>query len=386
MRSSPFRGKSLLFLFLFWFLWFSNMYIRTIFAPILPLLEDEFVITHAQASSVFMFQAAGYGFSMLFSGFFSGRVGYKKSIVTSLIVSSLVFFLIPFVKVFAVLYPLSFLLGLAGGVYTPSAIPLITEYFAEKDWGKALAIHDTGAPFSIFSLPLIAIFLLQFFEWRGTFTVYAVIVLLSAIVFYLVCNEVKIGASKNNVFDTLLKTRALWTIGAIYTLVSGANMGIYSIIPLYFTKELSLSIEHANTILGISKLGGIGVAILFSFVVDRVNLRKVLLITTAFTGLVTIFMGAAQVSYVGICLFLQTISVSCFFPAVVVCIAKMFSREMRSMATGFIMTFSVICGAGVVPYLLGLSGDLVSFRVGIVIIGILVFLSSLPALSLKELE
>ena len=97
-------------------------------------------------------------------------------------------------------------------------------------------------------------------------------------------------------------------------------------------------------------------------------------------------MGVAQVRYVGICLFLQTIFVSCFFPSVVVCIARMFSRETRSMATGFIMTSSVICGAGIVPYLLGLSGDLISFRVGIVIIGILVCLSSLLAFSLKELK
>ena len=236
MRRSELRGKALLFLFLLWFLWFSNMYIRTIFAPILPLLEDEFMITHAQASSIFMFQAAGYGFSMFFSGFFAGRVGYKKSIVVSLIVSSLMFFLIPFVKVFSVLYLLSFFLGLSGGVYTPSAIPLITEYFAEKDWGKALAIHDTGAPVSIFSLPLIAIFLLQFLQWRGIFTVFAVVVLLTAIIFSLACNEVKIGASEKHGFDTLVKARTLWTMGAIYTLVSGANMGIYSIIPLYFTK------------------------------------------------------------------------------------------------------------------------------------------------------
>ena len=386
MHNSELSGKTLPFLFLLWFLWFSNMCTRTIFAPILPLLEDEFLITHAKASSIFMFQALGYGLAMFFSGFFAGTIGYKKSIVVSLFVSSAVFFLIPFVKVFSLLYLFSFFLGLSGGVYTPSAIPLITEYFAEKDWGKTLAIHDSGAPVSIFSIPLITIFLLKFLKWRGIFTVFAVAFLFTAIIFQLVCNEVKLGRSEKYVFKDLLKTRTLWTMGAIFTFVSGANMGIYSIIPLYFTKELSMSIEHANAILGISKLGGIVIAILFGFVVDRVNLKKVLFITTVSTGILTVLMGAAQVGHVGIFLFFQTIFVAGFFPAGVVCIARMFSRETRSMATGFILTFSIIGGVGVVPYLLGISGDLISFRFGIVIIGGLVCLSSFLVFSLRELK
>ena len=386
MRHSELRGKALLFLFLLWFLWFSNICTRTIFAPILPLLEDEFVITHAQASGIFMFQAAGYGLAMFFSGFFAGRVGYKKSIVGSLIVSSLVFFLIPFVKVFSVLYLLGFFLGLSGGVYMPSAIPLITEYFAEKDWGKALAIHDSGAAVGIFSIPLIAIFLLLFLEWRGIFTVFAVIVLLTAIIFSLACHEVKVAPPEKRVLGNLMKTQSLWMMAAIFTTISGANMGIYNIIPLYFTKELSLSIEHANTLLGISKLGGIGVALISGFVVDRVNLKRVMFITMVCTGILTVLLGATQVRYVGICLFLQTVFVAGFYPVGLVCIAKMFSRETRSLATGFILTFSVIGGSGIIPYLLGLSGDLVNFRFGIVIVGILLCLSSLLVFSLKEIE
>jgi hypothetical protein len=46
------------------------------------------------------------------------------------------------------------------------------------------------------------------------------------------------------------------------------------------------------------------------------------------------------------------------------------------MATGFILTLGVVFGLGVVPYLLGVAGDLMSFRFGIALLGICVIASS----------
>jgi MFS family permease len=68
------RGRGLLFLSLLWFLWFNNICVRAIFSPILPLLEDQFGTSHAQASSIYTFQSIGYGISIFFAGFYSGRV------------------------------------------------------------------------------------------------------------------------------------------------------------------------------------------------------------------------------------------------------------------------------------------------------------------------
>jgi hypothetical protein len=56
------------------------------------------------------------------------------------------------------------------------------------------------------------------------------------------------------------------------------------------------------------------------------------------------------------------------------------------MATGFILIFSVLFGSGLIPYLLGLSGDLIGFRFGIVLLGIIVVASSPLLFYLKELD
>jgi NNP family nitrate/nitrite transporter-like MFS transporter len=385
-RYSNLRGRALSFLLFLWFIWFVNFTIRIVFAPILPLVEDEFMVNHAQASSIFIFLSAGYGVAVIASGLFSGKFGYKKSIVLSLLLLSLIAFLIPFVHNFVLLYAFAFVLGFSVGFYLPSAIPLITEYYSEKDWGKAIAIHDTGASSAIFATPFVALFLLQFFPWRGIFVVFGCIYIACSIIFCFVSTEVKINNPPKAVFNDLIKIKSLWLMAIIWVFGAGANLGIYSIVPLYLTKELQLNIGFANIILGVSRLGAVAVAIACGFLIDRFNLKKIMFLVMIITGVFTVIMGLVSVRYIGIVLFLQAFFVTAFFPVGLVAIAKTFNREMRSLATGIILALAIAFGGGIIPYLLGVSGDLYSFRLGITILGIFVGLSSTLIFHLKELE
>lgn len=385
-RYSNLRGRALSFLLFLWFIWFVNFTIRIVFAPILPLVEDEFMINHAQASSIFIFLSAGYGVAVIVSGLFSGKFGYKKSIILSLLLLGLVAFLIPLVHKFFLIYLFAFVLGFSVGFYLPSAIPLITEYYSEKDWGKAIAIHDTGASSAIFATPFVALFLLQFFPWRGIFVVFGCIYIACSIIFCFVSTEVKIDNPPKAVFNDLIKIRSLWLMAIIWVFGAGANLGIYSIVPLYLTKELQLNIGFANIILGVSRLGSVAVAIACGFLIDRFNLKKIMFLVMIITGVFTVIMGLVSVRYIGIVLFLQAFFVTAFFPVGLVAIAKTFNREMRSLATGIILALAIAFGGGIIPYLLGVSGDLYSFRLGITILGIFVGLSSTLIFHLKELE
>lgn len=385
-RYSDLRGRALLFLLFLWLLWFLNFSVRIVLSPILPVVEDEFLVSHARASGIFVFLSVGYGVSVIVSGFLSGRFGYKRSIVFSLVLLSLAAFLVPFIHTFTLLYVFAFVLGFAVGIYIPSVIPLITEYYSEKDWGKAIAIHDTGASISILTTPFVAIGLLTLVPWRGMFVVFACVFLACAIVFWFTCAEVRIENPPRAVFRDILRMRSFWIMTGLFTFGVGANLGIYSIIPLYLTKELQLSIDYANTILGISRLGSVGVAISCGFLVDRFSLKRIMFPMMAVAGVFTILMGLASVRLTGIVLFVQAVFITGFFPVGLVAIAKIFNREMRGLATGMILAVCMVFGSGIIPYLLGVSGDLYSFRVGIVILGVLVTLSSALIFRLKGLD
>ncbi len=357
-----------------------------LFSPILPIIEDEYMVTHAKASSIFIFLSAGYGLGVIISGFFSGRFGYKKSIIISLVLLSMVNILIPFAHSFILLYVFAFLLGFSVGIYLPAAIPLITEYYEEKSWGKAISIHDTGASVAIFATPIIALFLLDFFKWRGIFVVYGVFFLLCAIIFYFICHEVKIKHPPKTMLSYILKRRSLWLVAILWIFGASANIGIYSITPLYLTKELNMHMGYANTILGISRLGSIGIAIACGFIVDRFSLKHFMFIVLSIAGILTILLGVIGARYIGLILFLQAIFITGFFPIGLVAIAKLFTREIRSLATGIIIALSILFGGGIAPYLLGVAGDHLTFGLGITILGVLIMLSSTLLFHLRELD
>ncbi|MEN6375474.1 MAG: MFS transporter [Smithella sp.] len=385
-RYSNLRGRALLFLFFLWFIWLVNFSVRIVLSPLLPVIEDEFMINHARASSIFIFLSAGYGVAVIASGIFSSGFGYKKTIVVSLTLLSLTAFLIPLVHNFLLLNIFAFMISFSVGLYLPSVIPLITEYYSEQNWGKAIAIHDTGASIAIFATPLVALFLLHFFPWRGIFVIYAFVFLICSVVFYFVASEVKIINPPKVMLGDIVKIKSLWVMALIWIFGMGANLGIYSIIPLYMTKELHLNIDYANTILGISRLGAVAVSIACGFIMDRFDLRKVMLIVLFLTSIFTVLLGLAPVKYVGIVLFMQAFFVIAFFPVGLVMIAKTFTREMRGLATGIIVALSVVFGGGLVPYLLGVSGDLYSFRSGITVFGLLIMPAGTLVFRLKELR
>src|SRR5208283_2687614 len=156
------KGRGFAFLLLLWSLWFLIMLVRTILGPILPLIEDEFVIGHAKATILVSLLALGASTSLFASGVFAGKLGYKRSILLCLTVSVLLFLIIPQVRAFSHLAVLLFVLGLVTGAYFPCVIPIVTGHFSPLIWGRALAIQDTGASLSVFAGPLLTILMLRF--------------------------------------------------------------------------------------------------------------------------------------------------------------------------------------------------------------------------------
>jgi len=385
-RFTALTGKGLGLLLFIWFLWFMSFTTRTIFSPILPLLENEFGVSHARASSIFMSFSTGYSLSVFFAGFFASHLGAKTSVLLSIGLSVVVFLLIPFVQVFQFFYLLTFMLGTAAGMYLPSMIPLLTDYYAENVWGRVIAMHDSGAPISVFCAPFIALAILTFFPWRGIFVVLAVIFAACGVVFYFLADERKFVRGKYAFPASLWKRKELWCLGTVAVFMGGSSLGLFYVIPLYLVQELSMPAGHANTILGISRIGGVVVAIGAGFVVDRFSLKKTMLAVTLVTGLFTILLALGGVAWIRSLLFIQACFVTGYFPTMFVAVSRLFGPETRGQATGILLTLAAVFGTGLIPYLLGVSGDLVSFRFGIFFLGALTTLSSGLILLLKDLR
>jgi MFS family permease len=183
----------------------------------------------------------------------------------------------------------------------------------------------------------------------------------------------------------LLKRRSIWIIGFLWIFASASSLGIYSILPLYLIKERGIDFDFANTLFGISRVGGVFVSVFIGFLIDRYGYRFMLMFCLVTTGLSTIGLAlSSTLPMILITLVLQaTLSVG-FFPAAFAALSNLTPLSERSMAIGVAIALGTIFGNGGAPVLLGFIADRFSFQIGIMWLGVLTTFFSLVVRFLEK--
>lgn len=372
------------FLLLFWSLWYVNFSARTVISPLLPIIEDEFAISHAVAGSIFSFLSVGYTITLLLSGVLSPRIGYKRSIALGLLILMTSLFFLRYTTTYASLAVASLFIGLGAGIYLPSAIPLITAVFGREHWGKAIAFHETAASFSVFSIPLLTAIALRFLNWRAIFFILSAACLIVCTFFCIFSPDPSPQKGKKVQFSSVLRRRDFWIMAILWVFAASCALGLYNVIPLFLVKENGMSLETANTIFGLSRIGGFFVAITAGFLVDRYGGKKILFFVILFTGLSTMSLALAQtIPFLVVMLFVQATIYPAFFPVALVAMSRLTDFNERSIFTGTTIAIGVIFGMGLTPVILGALADVWNFKVGIFSLGAL---TTFSCISLKGIR
>ena len=373
-------------LFIFWCLWFLNFSTRTVFSPILPLIEDSLSLSHGAAGGLFTSLSIGFSLTLLITGRFASDWGYKRMVVNGFICVCLVLFGLQWTESYKAFHLLFFLLGVSSGTYLPSIIPIITETYDPKHWGKAIGLHDSAASLSIFSIPILLPLGLYYFHWKSLLLILGIVPLLFFIPFWKVSVEPKHERIyQRGLYADLFRNRTVWIMGLLWIFSAASSLGIYSILPLYLIKERGMDFGFANTLLGISRAAGVIVPVTIGFLTDRYGFKFILRWSIFATGLSTIGLAlSSTLPSILITLILQALLSLAFFPVAFMAISKLTSASERSLAIGFIIAIGVIFGTGGAPFILGLVADHLSFKVGILGLGILTTLSSLMVRFLRD--
>jgi MFS transporter, NNP family, nitrate/nitrite transporter len=371
---------------IFWGLWFVNFSTRTVFAPLLPLIEDRLSLSHGQAGGLYTSLGFGYGISLFFAGRFASVWGHKKTVVSGFVGIAAAVLLFQWAETYIALHGLCFLTGIALGTYIPSILPIITETYDRKHWGKAIGVHDSAASFSLFTTPVLVAFGLSFFSWKSLLLFLGAAALLLPFLFWKIAGEpTPLPSQKRGNYADLFRTRTVWILGFLWIVSSAACAGIFNILPLYLVKERGMDFEYANTLLGISRCGGILATILFGVLCDRYGYRKILVISILATGLGTLPIPFVRpVPWLIILLTFQAMISLGFFPLAFAALSNLTSPSERSMMVGIILALSVFFGNGVTPFLLGTIADHYDFRTGILGVGIVTTFSCLLVGLLKD--
>jgi NNP family nitrate/nitrite transporter-like MFS transporter len=352
-------------------IFFVNFLARIVLAPLMPGVEFDLDISHAEAGSLFLAISLGYFISLLGSGFISSRLTHKQTITFSGLTLGLALIYTSFSSGLWSMRLGVFMLGIAGGPYLPSGIATLTTLFESRQWGRAIAIHELAPNLSFVLAPLLCEAVLYWYSWRAVFKVIGIMALLLSFVF------AKFGRGGEfhgepvgyAAFRNLLSKPAFWIMVVLFSLGISSTLGIYSMLSLYLVSEHGLARNWATTLIALTRVASIGVTLAGGWATDRFGPREVLRIVFILTGLMTIFIGLASTSWVTAAVFLQPIMAVCFFPAGLAALSMISSAKDRNIAVSLTVPLAFMMGGGAAPTFIGFMGDANSFGSGIALVG-----------------
>jgi len=358
-------------------IFFINFIARVILSPLLPTIEKELGISHGEAGSFFFLISAGYVIALLGSGFLASRLSHKITIVISITGVGLMLLWISCASSLGTMSVGLFGLGLAAGLYIPSAVATITSLIERPHWGKAIAVHELAPNLAFFAGPFVAELFVRWSTWRLALSFLGAVSLLSFAYFRFGRGGEFAGDSPaSSAFGMLVRSTAFWIMAVLFGLGVSATIGVYAMLPLYLVSERHLELSWANTLVALSRSYGPILGVLGGWVSDRLGPKRTILMSLTFTGTTTLLLGLVSSFWISIVVLLQPLLAVWFFPAAFAALAATTPPGARNLAVAFTIPFGYLIGGGAIPTFIGIMGDAGSFAVGFMVTGSLILLGA----------
>jgi NNP family nitrate/nitrite transporter-like MFS transporter len=362
-------------------MYFLNFIARIILGPLLPVIEGDLNIGHGEAGALFFYMSLGLLVGFMGSGLVASRLTHRWTIILSSLALGGSLLVVSFGHSLWWIRTGLIIVGLSAGLYLPSGIATLTDVISSKHWGKAMAIHELAPNLSFVTAPLLSEAIMIWFSWRGVLAVLGLAAGAAGAAF--------IRFGKGGVFPgeppspknlrVLLGLPSLWITMGLFSIGIGMSLAVYNMLPLYLVAEQGFDRVLANTLVGLTRVAGLGVVILAGWLTDRFGPKRTLGGVFLATGVATILLGMAREMWIIPAMFLQPVLACCFFPAGLTALSKIGPPRLRNLAVSLINPMGFLIGGGAMPAGVGILGDHGLFSLGFVLVGLLV-IGSIPLL------
>ena len=353
-------------------LFFLNFTSRVIFSPLLPVIEQEMGIAHAQSGSLFLFISVGYFFSVLSSGFVSAKINHKRTIVLSSLTLGCALFILGKCTTLFTLQLGLLGLGLGAGLYFPSGLATIANMVAPTYLSRGMAIHELAPNLGFVAAPLLCDLFLSFLPWRQGLALLGVFIIGGGISYAFSshgCKE-KGQAPDLSASFILFRMPVFWAMVVLFSLAICSTLGIYSMAPLFLVHDHGMDSGRANGLLALSRVAAILMPLAGGWLGDKFGKHRVMAILLLLTGILTVSMAmVGDNMWLIVLVVAQPLSAVCFFPPGFAVLSKLGSAQCGNLAVSLCLPISFLVGGGLMPTLIGWIGDNYSISAGFVLVG-----------------
>lgn len=349
------------------------------FAPLMPVIQDEMGFTHAGAGQLFLALGIGNGVGLLLSGFVSREVDHRRTVALSSMLVGICVLIVTQTVGYGSLMAAMLALGMAVGLYLPSGMATLTSLVRNEDWGKTIAVHELAPNVAYVAAPLLAESLLLMAGWKGAFYLLGGVQIVLGLFFL---RRGRGGEFPGMVPGPLMVAQILrrpifWLLMTFFAMAVGASIGPYSMLPLYLSDAHGFTREEANKLLAASRIMACFMPFLAGWITDKWGAKPAILLYLVTNGVSLILLGVAEGTLLVSLVVMQPVfSVLLFAPGFTV-LASAFPPEHRSVAIALMGPLNATIGMGLVPTFLGYMGDAGMFGAGFMVQGVILLITIL---------
>ncbi|MBI3675479.1 MAG: NarK/NasA family nitrate transporter [Proteobacteria bacterium] len=243
--------------------------------------------------------------SRIFLGLLSDRFGGRRVFAILMLLTSGAVYLVSAVSSYPMFLVTALGLGFAGGSFAVG-VSYVSNWFDRAHQGTALGIFGAGTigtAITAFGAPL----LVNTFGWRETVELYAAVLALTSVVFFLLTNEDPASAARasgtlkpRKLSDQLapLARLQVWRFSLYYFFVFGAFVALASWLPRYYMGMYGLPLAKAGLLTTAFALPAAAFRALGGWVSDRIGARTVMYATFIASVIVCFALSYPQTDYV----------------------------------------------------------------------------------------
>ena len=276
----------------------------TIFSIIGVKIKQELGLNDTQFGLLVATPVLTGSISRIFLGIWAEQFGGRIIFPMQMLITSICVWALTFVHTYEIFLLVALGIGLAGGSFIVG-VSYTSRWFDKNQQGTALGVFgagNAGAAVTNFAAP----FLVVAIGWEGTARVYAIILAVTAVLFYILADtdpvqrsRLRAGQSPMSAGSQLepLKNIQVWRFATYYFFVFGAFVALASFLPRYYVGAYGLELTTAGVFAGLYSLPGSVFRALGGWISDKWGARSVMYATFIVSLALLFVMSYPNTSY-----------------------------------------------------------------------------------------